>query len=841
MPIDPDPDIVRLRTALRDLVALSVVPAAWVGREPPAIAAGFVDVLSQSLHLDFAFVRLCDPNGGAAVEVARGNAWTSFAEWLQNYLAVVGRFSHREVIPDVGGPDVRGPDVGGRAEPCRGIVIPIGVNAEGGLVAAASSRANFPDETDQLLLSVAANHAATAFQSARLLHERRSAEEALRESEQRWRSMAEALPQLVWGATPDGACDYFSTQWTEYTGIPESALLGWRWLDVLHPDDREPTRQFWMDSVAGRRPYDVEYRVRRRNGAFGWFKTRGVPIRDSRGNIVRWFGSCTDISDLKRLEAERHRFISLAENSTEFVGMCDLSMKLFFVNDAGRRLVGLDNLQQALETDVEDYFFPEDQEFVFEQFLPQALREGRGDVEIRFRHFKSGAAIWMLHSVWPLTDPGGSHVGFATCSRDISERKQAEEELRQARNELETKVAERTAELRRTAAEAIAAQQRFRTLVDTLDGIVWEADAQTFGFSFVSNQAERILGYKAERWSEPAFWTDHLHPEDRAWAVEFRIKATAANHSHDCEYRMVAADGRVVWLRDLVTVVVEGDRATRLRGFMVDITKRKLGEDALRQAQADLAHVSRVTTMGELTASLTHEIKQPIAAAALDASACVRWLARDPPDMKEACDAASRLVKETIRAGDIIDRVHLLFKKGAPQRELVDVNEVIREMSILLQHEATRYSISIRAELAPDLPEVLADRVQLQQVLMNLMLNGIEAMKDMTPAGALAIKSQQGDAHLLISVSDTGPGLTPDQTDQIFKAFFTTKPQGTGMGLAISRSIIEAHGGRLWPTVNAGRGATFHLTLPREVEMKEPGQNDATAARTITQAKSLFG
>ena len=828
---DPDPDIVRLRTALRDLVALSAAPAAWVGREPPAIAAGFVDVLSQSLHLDFAFVRLCDPNGGAAVEAGRGDAWTSFAEWLQHYLAVVSRFSHREVIPDVGG----------RAEPCRGVVIPIGVNAEGGLVAAASGRANFPDEIDQLLLSVAANHAATAFQSARLLHGRRSAEEALRESEQRWRSMAEALPQLVWGATPDGACDYFSTQWTEYTGIPESELLGWCWLDVLHPDDREPTRQFWMDSVAGCRLYDVEYRVRRRNGVYGWFKTRGVPIRDSRGNIVKWFGSCTDITDLKRLEAERHRFISLVENSTEFVGMCDLSMKLFFVNDAGRRLMGLDNLQQALETDVKDYFFPEDREFVFEQFLPQALREGRGDVEIRFRHFESGAPIWMLHSVWPLTDPGGSHVGFATVSRDISERKRAEEELRQARNELETKVAERTAELRRTTAEAIAAQQRFRTLVNTLDGIVWEADAQTFGFSFVSDQAERILGYPANRWSEPAFWTDHLHPEDRDWAVEFRIKATSANHSHDCEYRMVAADGRVVWLRDVVTVVVEGDRATRLRGFMVDITKRKLGEDALRQAQADLAHVSRVTTMGELTASLTHEIKQPIAAAALNASACIRWLARDPPDLKEACDAASSLVKDISRAGDIIDRVHLLFKKGAPQRELVDVNEVIREMSILLQHEATRYSISINADLAADLPEVPADRVQLQQVLMNLMLNGIEAMKDMSPAGALTIKSQQGDAHLLISVSDTGPGLTSDQTDQIFTAFFTTKPQGTGMGLPISRSIIEAHGGRLWPTANAGRGVTFHLTLPREVEMTEPGQNDATAARTTTQAKSLFG
>jgi signal transduction histidine kinase len=249
----------------------------------------------------------------------------------------------------------------------------------------------------------------------------------------------------------------------------------------------------------------------------------------------------------------------------------------------------------------------------------------------------------------------------------------------------------------------------------------------------------------------------------------------------------------------------------------------------LREARANLEHVNRVTTMGELTASLAHEIKQPIAAAATNADACIRWLARDPPNVTEACDAASRLVKDTRRATDIIDRIRVLFKKGAPRRELVDVNEVVREMSVLLQQEANRRSISIRADLDPDLPKVLADRVQLQQVLMNLMLNGIEAMKDVRPAGEITLKSRQDADHLLISVSDTGVGLTPDQADRIFKAFFTTKPQGTGMGLPISRSIIEAHGGRLWFTANVGSGATFHLTLPCEVEMKQPSQNAAAS------------
>jgi signal transduction histidine kinase len=222
--------------------------------------------------------------------------------------------------------------------------------------------------------------------------------------------------------------------------------------------------------------------------------------------------------------------------------------------------------------------------------------------------------------------------------------------------------------------------------------------------------------------------------------------------------------------------------------------------------------------MGELTASLAHEIKQPISAAVTDANTCLRWLRRDEPDMAEASEASLRMVKDVTRAAEIISGISLLFKKGALQHELVDVNELIREMIVLLRSEASRYSISIRGELGNDFPKIMADRVQLQQVLMNLMLNGIEAMKDMGTGGELTIKSQQDDnRQLLISVGDMGVGLEPEQAEQIFNAFFSTKPQGTGMGLPISRSIIESHGGRLWATSNSGPGATFQFTLPSEI------------------------
>jgi PAS domain S-box-containing protein len=377
--------------------------------------------------------------------------------------------------------------------------------------------------------------------------------------------------------------------------------------------------------------------------------------------------------------------------------------------------------------------------------------------------------------------------------------------------------------------EAEAAEKRFEYLVNSVNGIVWEADATCLRFLFVSRQAERVLGYPVKRWlSEPTFWQDHLHPEDRGWAVQFFLNATFEKGSHDIQYRMLAADGRVVWLRDVVSVVVENDRAVRLMGVMVDITRRKRTEEALRQAEADLAHATRVTTLGELTASLAHEIKQPISAAITDANTCMRWLTREPPDLGEARQAASRMIKDGTRASEIITRIRLLFKKSAPQRELLDLNEVIQEMTILLRGEAARYSITVRTELAPDLPKIMADRVQLQQVFMNLMLNGIDAMKNMTPAGELTVHSQQdGNGGLLVSVNDTGEGLPAGKADQIFEAFFTTKPQGTGLGLSISRSIIESHGGRLWATGNSGQGATFQFILPADLKKHELGSAGA--------------
>jgi NO-binding membrane sensor protein with MHYT domain len=253
--------------------------------------------------------------------------------------------------------------------------------------------------------------------------------------------------------------------------------------------------------------------------------------------------------------------------------------------------------------------------------------------------------------------------------------------------------------------------------------------------------------------------------------------------------------------------------------LIASLSEQKRAEEALRQARADLAHVNRVTTMGALTASLAHEVNQPIAAVVSNAHACLNWLAGDTPNLEEARASAMSIVEDGTRAGEIISRTRLLFKKRAPQRELVDVNEVIREMIVLLSSEITRYSISVRTELAAHLPHVMGDRVQLQQVMMNLIMNSIDAMKDVDGTRELALKSQRPEhGQLMVCVSDTGVGLPPEQVDQIFYAFFTTKLHGTGMGLSISRSIVESHSGRLWAADNSPRGARFHVILPAAVE-----------------------
>ena len=356
-------------------------------------------------------------------------------------------------------------------------------------------------------------------------------------------------------------------------------------------------------------------------------------------------------------------------------------------------------------------------------------------------------------------------------------------------------------------------EDRLRRVINAIPAYVWST-LPDGSVDFVNQRLSDSTGLSAEELSKSG-WSSIVHPDDLGRYVSEWHNALATGEPTESEARMRTAESKHRWM--LVRNVPLRDAPGKIikwYGTGIDIEDRRRAEESLRQAQADLAHVNRVTTMGELTATLAHEVNQPIAAASINANVCLRLLKRDEPDLEEASRAATRMVGDVNRAAEVISRVRQFFRKGSPLREPVDLNELIRGMTGILRNELSQHSIGVRMELAADLPPVIADRVQLQQVLMNLMMNGIDAMKSVNGIRQLSLISERGeDSVLLVSVEDTGLGLPVEQADQIFTAFFTTKSYGTGMGLSISRSIIESHGGRLWAGARPECGASFRFTL----------------------------
>jgi PAS domain S-box-containing protein len=428
--------------------------------------------------------------------------------------------------------------------------------------------------------------------------------------------------------------------------------------------------------------------------------------------------------------------------------------------------------------------------------LPFIFVSGFGE-EIAIEALTSGATDYVLKTRLSRLVPSVQRA--LREARERAERKRAEEALR--RSEMYLAEAER---------------------LSHTGSFGWNAST---GELYWSDGAYRVFGYEPGTKPTLQLVIDRTHPEDRMRHRQIIDRAAKEGCEYVAEHRLLMADGSVKHVQAVAHRLTREDpEGLVFVGAITDITERKRAEEEgerLRQLEADLARINRVSMMGELTASLAHEIKQPLSAAIIDANACMRWLRRVPPDVMEACGSASRMVAAVTRAAGIIDRVRSLYGRGTPEREVVDLNEILREMTVLLGDTADRQSISIRTELDRGLPRTTADRVQLQQVLMNLMLNGIEAMRE--TGGELTIASRRTEpGQLMVSVSDWGIGLPANEAERIFDAFFTTKPQGTGMGLSISRRIIESHGGRLWASPNGTRGAIFQFTLPGEVAAAWP-------------------
>ena len=603
----------------------------------------------------------------------------------------------------------------------------------------------------------------------------------------------------------------------DFTKLPE----------LIHPEDWQSMVQSSAAAERGGPRYDLEYRVVRPNGEVRIVHSRGDVTRDESGRPQRIFGVIQDITERKRAEAalreseRRYRNIFQSNRVSiweqdfsevkaaiedlkargvrdlreycaehpEFVEQAIAMVKIADVNDATVELFAAQSRDELLIS-LQRIFLPETtQAFVG---VLVAIAEGRTSCEAEtVLQTLKGERLTVLFTM-TLSPPPGRLDNVLVTLINITERKRAEYLTGQVFESSPDGVA------------IVGRDYRYRR-VNPVYERVWEMPAERI----VGMHLADLLGVDSFEQIKP-YLDRCFGGEDASYAGWFPGRL-----------------GRRYLAPSYSPLRPDSDRVEAALVIVRDLTDQMLALEALQQAHADLAHISRVTTMGELTASLAHEINQPIAAAITNANTCLRWLAFAPPDIEEAREAASRIIKDGTRAADIIKRIRLLFKKGVAQREPVDVNEVIQEMIVLLRSEAARYSIPIRAELAAGLPKVKADRVQLQQVFMNLMLNGIEAIKDIGAAGELTIRSDLAETGLMISVSDTGVGLPPQQAARIFDAFFTTKPDGTGMGLPISRSIIESHGGRLWAAANSGRGTTFHFTLPSEVDERPEPAVDA--------------
>ena len=648
--------------------------------------------------------------------------------------------------------------------------------------------------------------------AVRDITEHKLADEALRRSEKELRDLVENMPAMAGVLLPDGSHPYLTNQWREYSGlsVAETDSEGWR-LTVVHPDDIDSHVEKFRAAAAAKKPFENEVRLRRAvDGEYRWFLVRIAPLCDERGNIVKWHGVLTDIEDRKRAEQELR---DVVETMPTMVWIARTDGSNEFANRPWQEYTGLAH-EGTVGSGWQDVVHPADLQRHLEKWRASLATGEPFENELRYRRAADGEYRWFLSRAVPLRDGKGEIVRWYGVSTDIEDRKRAEEALR--RSETYLTDAQR---LTHTGSWAWRVEATDAAPLSVLGSSITSRNSLTDAAVYLSDELYRIYGFDPKEgvpsWEERV---RRVHPEDRNNWREAIEKATREKSDCEMEFRILLPDGTVKWIHSVSHPVLTATGAlVEFVGSSSDVTERKLAEQAIerfRKLEAELAHMNRISVMGEMAASLAHEIKQPITAATTNAQICLWLLEREKLDVSEMREASSAVAQSVRRAADIIDRVRSLSKKSPQDRELVDVNQVVREIDTMLQNESGLSSVVTNLQLSESVPQVKGDRVQLQQVVMNLMHNAIEAMKD--SGGELVVTSERTDGgQVLVSVSDCGVGLPEGKEEHIFDAFFTTKSQGTGMGLAISRSIIESHGGRLWATPNPDRGVTFCFELPQ--------------------------
>jgi PAS domain S-box-containing protein len=625
------------------------------------------------------------------------------------------------------------------------------------------------------------------------IDDRKRSEQALRTLQSNLREMCENIPGLVCTMSPTGEVEVLNRELLEYFGRTAEEMKGWATSDAVHADDRARVLEAFTKAVSSGTPYDVEHRCRRFDGVYRWFQVRALPMRDANQATGGWFVLLTDIEDRRQAEEvirESERNLNLIINTIPALAWSATPDGLAeFLNQHYLEYLGV-NEQQARGNGWAAAVHPDDIEQLTTTWA-RIMSSGRaGEAEARLRRF-DGVYRWFLFRANPLRDGTGRIVKWYGTNTDIDDRKRAEEQLRRS--------------------ETLLAEGQRLGLTGS-----WAFDPDTEELTF-SEQARRI--YEFDDDDAPLTLTRlyaRAHPDDLSLVRERTNLARAGVSDLDIEFRLLMPSGALKYVRSNSYYSRKHDGRLELIGAIQDITERRRSEEALSQVRSELAHMTRVASLGALTASIAHEVNQPLAGIVTNANTCLRMLGSEPPNVEGARETARRTLRDSHRASEVITRLRALFSKKDLATEQVDLNEATREVLALSRAELQRGRVVVRAELADELPLVLGDRVQLQQVILNLLLNASAAMSEVDGrVRELSIKTErEQEQRVRLTVRDAGVGLDAETIERLFEAFYTTKSNGMGLGLSVSRSIIESHRGRLSAAPNDGPGATFWFSIP---------------------------
>ncbi|MCO5731510.1 PAS domain S-box protein [Rhizobium sp. SSA_523] len=607
---------------------------------------------------------------------------------------------------------------------------------------------------------------------------------------------------MAWSTTSDGMLDYANHQFLDYIGMPLADIARENFYRLFHPDDVDRLASEWSHIMASRTAREVDGRIRRADGTYRWCTLRQKPQLDTIGNVLRWYGIVLDIEDRKQAENALNEAKSALAASEQNLRLIIDSLPVLvwsarpdgsadFVNQSWLDYAGLP-ADRILGWGFLDLYHPDDIPEMVEIWKRDLEHSDSTQLKGRIRG-SDGTYRWFYFAGRKLTDAKGV-VRWFGCNIDIENLQRAENRLRESEAELR------------------ASEQELNLIINTIPAMAWSCTADG-RLQYWNKNLIDFVGLEIEDLEGFGFFRV-FHPDDvDRMRVSWETIVTTRQPS-PVDARIRRFDGEYRWFNLQQSPLLDAQgNVVRWYGVVFDIEDRKRVEESLRQSQSQLAQVTRLTTIGELAVSIAHEINQPLMAVVTNAGTCLRWLQDGNVDIEQARLAAERVVRDGHRAGDIVSSIRAMAQRSPVQMERTDFKTMLRDVLYLLQGEMQTRAVQIVTDLPEAAVNVLGDRTQLQQVLLNLIMNSAESIPHGVEGSITINCAEISQEEIEVIVSDTGQGLHAEQLDRLFEPFYTTKPDGIGMGLSICRSIIEAHGGRIGAAANHPRGSSFHFTL----------------------------